>query len=59
MLPTKSTLLASPAAVIWSHTRGLQQVISVMESPSSTSPALSISSSRRQLQRPVLKVVTH
>jgi hypothetical protein len=36
MLPTKSTLLASPAAVIWSHTRGLQQVISVIESPSST-----------------------
>jgi hypothetical protein len=36
MLPTKSTLPASPAAVSWSHTIGRQQVISVMESPRST-----------------------
>ncbi len=36
MLPTNWTLLASPADVIWFHTRGRQQVISVMESPSST-----------------------
>jgi hypothetical protein len=36
MVPTKSTLLAKPADTIWFHTCGLQQVISVMESPRST-----------------------
>lgn len=36
MVPTRSTLLARPADVSWLHTWGLQQVISVIESPRST-----------------------